>query len=102
MRADRVGVRGIFRRLEAHRDMAHCRKIIDFVRLDLLDDADQVGAVGQVTIMKNEALIIDMGVLVEVVDAIGRSEEHTSELQSLMRITNAVFCLKNKTERRQM
>src|SRR3546814_5082343 len=26
-----------------------------------------------------------------------RSEEHTSELQSLMRITNAVFCLKNKT-----
>src|SRR3546814_3200123 len=25
-----------------------------------------------------------------------RSEEHTSELQSLMRITYAVFCLKNK------
>src|SRR3546814_1182254 len=24
-----------------------------------------------------------------------RSEEHTSELQSLMRISNAVFCLKN-------
>src|SRR3546814_6511852 len=27
-----------------------------------------------------------------------RSEEHTSELQSLMRISYAVFCLKNKTE----
>src|SRR3546814_9318923 len=27
----------------------------------------------------------------------GRSEEHTSELQSLMRISYAVFCLKNKT-----
>src|SRR3546814_7323376 len=26
-----------------------------------------------------------------------RSEEHTSELQSLMRISYAVFCLKNKT-----
>src|SRR3546814_9622645 len=26
----------------------------------------------------------------------GRSEEHTSELQSLMRITYAVFCLKKK------
>src|SRR3546814_6887409 len=26
----------------------------------------------------------------------GRSEEHTSELQSLMRISNAVFCLKKK------
>src|SRR3546814_10536097 len=27
-----------------------------------------------------------------------RSEEHTSELQSLMRISYAVFCLKNKTK----
>src|SRR3546814_4145773 len=28
---------------------------------------------------------------------VGRSEEHTSELQSLMRISYAVFCLKKKT-----
>src|SRR3546814_7602095 len=28
--------------------------------------------------------------------ACGRSEEHTSELQSLMRISYAVFCLKKK------
>src|SRR3546814_5925945 len=28
-----------------------------------------------------------------------RSEEHTSELQSLMRISYAVFCLKNKKKR---
>src|SRR3546814_4186709 len=28
---------------------------------------------------------------------ISRSEEHTSELQSLMRISYAVFCLKKKT-----
>src|SRR3546814_4879702 len=27
---------------------------------------------------------------------VARSEEHTSELQSLMRISYAVFCLKNK------
>src|SRR3546814_10032621 len=27
-----------------------------------------------------------------------RSEEHTSELQSLMRITSAVFCLKKKNK----
>src|SRR3546814_9750576 len=31
-----------------------------------------------------------------VVAAEGRSEEHTSELQSLMRISYAVFCLKKK------
>src|SRR3546814_7053849 len=29
--------------------------------------------------------------------AVHRSEEHTSELQSLMRISYAVFCLKKKT-----
>src|SRR3546814_9795086 len=28
-----------------------------------------------------------------------RSEEHTSELQSLMRISYAVFCLKNKNKK---
>src|SRR3546814_10293168 len=30
-----------------------------------------------------------------------RSEEHTSELQSLMRISYAVFCLKKKTTNRK-
>src|SRR3546814_11215225 len=30
-----------------------------------------------------------------------RSEEHTSELQSLMRISYAVFCLKKKNRHRQ-
>src|SRR3546814_5659825 len=29
----------------------------------------------------------------------GRSEEHTSELQSLMRISYAVFCLKKKRQK---
>src|SRR3546814_5324354 len=32
---------------------------------------------------------------------IRRSEEHTSELQSLMRISYAVFCLKKKTNTQQ-
>src|SRR3546814_9562227 len=31
----------------------------------------------------------------------GRSEEHTSELQSLMRISYAVFCLKKKMKERE-
>src|SRR3546814_2863408 len=30
---------------------------------------------------------------------VGRSEEHTSELQSLMRISYAVFCLKKKNHK---
>src|SRR3546814_6558376 len=32
-------------------------------------------------------------------EALVRSEEHTSELQSLMRISYAVFCLKKKIQR---
>src|SRR3546814_6973766 len=34
--------------------------------------------------------------------AVARSEEHTSELQSLMRISYAVFCLTKKIDTRQM
>src|SRR3546814_5415492 len=33
------------------------------------------------------------------VRAVSRSEEHTSELQSLMRISYAVFCLKKKKKK---
>src|SRR3546814_2582199 len=48
-----------------------------------------------------EALAEDQAVVAEaeeIVDErpVARSEEHTSELQSLMRISYAVFCLKKK------
>src|SRR3546814_4808828 len=33
---------------------------------------------------------------------LSRSEEHTSELQSLMRISYAVFCLKKKTKKNKI
>src|SRR3546814_1091256 len=38
-------------------------------------------------------------VVILVMEIGGRSEEHTSELQSLMRISYAVFCLKKKKAR---
>src|SRR3546814_8952684 len=41
-----------------------------------------------------------MDVVIPCPDA-SRSEEHTSELQSLMRISYAVFCLKKKKKRQQ-
>src|SRR3546814_1044662 len=41
------------------------------------------------------------GPLETAVGAAIRSEEHTSELQSLMRISYAVFCLKKKTNQKQ-
>src|SRR3546814_4823740 len=51
-----------------------------------------------VTARAGEAVAATLGAFGEV-DAApfgGRSEEHTSELQSLMRISYAVFCLKKK------
>src|SRR3546814_3008022 len=41
---------------------------------------------------------MDIGAHVAPASRQVRSEEHTSELQSLMRISYAVFCLNNKTK----
>src|SRR3546814_7463694 len=42
-----------------------------------------------------------VGVLGQQQEVPGRSEEHTSELQSLMRSSYAVFCLKKKKKNKQ-
>src|SRR3546814_9620916 len=55
----------------------------------------------------NDALTDESGVrgrgepLIDAMREIKRSEEHTSELQSLMRISYAVFCLKKKKIKKQ-
>src|SRR3546814_2887707 len=41
----------------------------------------------------------EMYVYIPALSKVRRSEEHTSELQSLMRISYAVFCLKKKKQR---
>ena len=46
-------------------------EVVDFVGLDLLDDPDQVGRVGEVAVMQNELAVVDMRVLVEMVDPVG-------------------------------
>src|SRR3546814_5413530 len=46
-----------------------------------------------------EALLPRLGQRRAVDDRAARSEEHTSELQSLMRISYAVFCLKKKKQK---
>src|SRR3546814_9901872 len=43
------------------------------------------------------AFVNEPGIYNDAQIAAWRSEEHTSELQSLMRISYAVFCLKKKT-----
>src|SRR3546814_2300037 len=56
--------------------------------------ADQVAGAVELAVGPCDAALGDD--LVEQAAFGGRSEEHTSELQSLMRISYADFCLKNK------
>src|SRR3546814_2968750 len=60
-----------------------CNAVHQCVRQALLD---RLLAPGQVFFLARTAALDDLG----------RSEEHTSELQSLMRISYAVVCLKKK------
>src|SRR3546814_8184138 len=63
-------------------------------------DDQKIRAIAQLTpIYDMAALRAQVGVLNSTV-ALLRSEEHTSELQSLMRISSAVFCLKKKNKTR--
>src|SRR3546814_6469840 len=74
-------------------------------------DLDEHGSAGAEGTRKNVALgngaLSERGLkIAEVVKAVAgemgkapRSEEHTSELQSLMRISYAVFCLKKKKQK---
>src|SRR3546814_8161088 len=47
------------------------------------------------------ANLLDLRLAV-VAGSVARSEEHTSELQSLMRISYAVFCLKKKNKHKKL
>ncbi len=73
-RADAVGIGRVLGLLEAHRHVAHRAQVVDLVGLHLLHDADEVGAVGEVTVVQLEAGVVDVRVLVEVVDAVGVEE----------------------------
>src|SRR3546814_8774935 len=54
--------------------------------------------------LRSLRLIAIVGIAVvatTILSGAGRSEEHTSELQSLMRISYAVFCLKKKKKKKE-
>src|SRR3546814_3141074 len=76
------------------------------LRLEMLRPADHVGPFDRGVMVEPEAPMrcdafgdrrIARLALVNRWQPARRSEEHTSELQSLMRISYAVFCLKKKT-----
>src|SRR3546814_10322134 len=85
------------------RDVLHVVRQLDFVDDDLallvllqpVDAADHGRLAGAGRSADDDALAaVDRQVDVLEDMELARSEEHTSELQSLMRISYAVFCLK--------
>src|SRR3546814_1011618 len=71
----------------------------------LAGDTARAATTGEVQDLRREAralkecvadLTLENRLLKKSMIAAGRSEEHTSELQSLMRISYAAFCLKKK------
>src|SRR3546814_1232804 len=78
------------RRVRHHAQSLRCR----LARPAAVGEARHRGAGGGGR-MKIRAQI---GKVLNLDKCIGRSEEHTSELQSLMRISYAVFCLQNKKQ----
>src|SRR3546814_5342413 len=54
------------------------------------------GKTDQITVDQQVVPAVPTSVWAATLTRVSRSEEHTSELQSLMRISYAVFCLKKK------
>ena len=69
--ANAVHVGGVFGAFKADRHMAHGGQVVDFVWLRFLDDAHQVAGVAQVAVVQFEVGVADVGVLVDVVHALG-------------------------------
>src|SRR3546814_8537378 len=97
-----IWTRGIDREIfnPGQRDLAWRRS------LSIDDDVPAIGFVGRLVMEKGLDVFSDTIEHLEkrqvrhkvLVVGEGRSEEHTSELQSLMRISYAVFCLKKKIQ----
>src|SRR3546814_9515036 len=78
---------------------------VDFVQPRVMADKGQPG-LAVIQRLKDEILVFAVNdrllgrpiveINVVLIEHVVRSEEHTSELQSLMRISYAVFCLKKK------
>src|SRR3546814_1345373 len=74
-----------------HKTMGGLRRL-----LDMRGDDRRFATIGVYQIDLNQTEEAYDPEFVELLGRVDKSEEHTSELQSLMRISYAVFCLKKK------
>ena len=70
-RAERIHIAGELRRIKRNTHMTLRRKIVDLVRLNLVDQLDEIGAVAEITIVEKQLHPIDVRILVEMVDSLG-------------------------------
>src|SRR3546814_5773347 len=106
--------RSVGANVEAYRSF-ECASRLSVIGMDGVTTADMQhtagsmllvlgGASGQVRVLdillnhRKEIVIVELLCWQAIDGAAPRSEENTSELQSLMRISYAVFCLKKKTQ----
>src|SRR3546814_5501567 len=95
---DAVLVIGGLRRQRQRRSEVEVGVQFEDIGLGAIAGIAERGDFAQVARLRHAAIGI-FGIEQADIIAVGRSEEHTSELQSLMRISYAVFCLKKKKKK---
>ena len=70
-RPDRVRIRRVFGGLERHLHMALRGQVVDLDRLALLNQTDQVGGIGEVAVVQEEAHVLLVRIAVEMVHPTG-------------------------------
>ena len=72
--ADGDGLGGVLRDVERHLDVALGAEVIDFVGVDSFEHPPQSRTVGQIAIVQSQLGAAEMGVVVEMLDAVGVEE----------------------------
>src|SRR3546814_4662123 len=85
---------------EEARPLAGGHSLIPMMKLRLapLEHLVDLRRIAALKGIREEGAALVIGAMTTQAELLARSEEHTSELQSLMRISYAVFCLKKKKD----
>ena len=81
-RTDTVDLGGVFRFVETHPHVRHRPEVINLVGLYFLNDADDVGRVGEVAVMEFKPYVFVVRIFIQVVDAL-RIEERAAALDAM-------------------